>query len=202
MTITNTLFHGNKAGVGGALRLAGATSLDGSIFEDNIADIDGGQAISMIGYELDMKNCTFRDNTYDCDPGMFFNESGVEDRFLAVCSGCVECPSCTVDKHGNVSTCSDVIEHSTSPGGSNVTLMTLLIDRGYWRATNKSTTVFECYNEDACKGGLTGSVDYCSEGYTGPYCSVCTYGYVKGRDVPAELLENAGALWFPSSLPS
>ena len=77
MTITNTLFHGNKAGVGGALRLAGATSLDGSIFEDNIADIDGGQAISMIGYELDMKNCTFRDNTYDCDPGMFFNESGV-----------------------------------------------------------------------------------------------------------------------------
>ena len=100
-------------------------------------------------------------------PALLF-PSQVEDRFLAVCSGCVECPSCTVDKHGNVSTCSDVIEHSTSPGGSNVTLMTLLIDRGYWRATNKSTTVFECYNEDACKGGLTGSVDYCSEGYTGP----------------------------------
>ena len=77
MTITNTLFHGNKAGVGGALRFAGATSLDGSIFENNIADIYGGQAISMIGYKLDMKNCTFRDNAYDCDPGMFFNESGV-----------------------------------------------------------------------------------------------------------------------------
>ena len=80
MTITNTLFHGNKAGVGGALRLAGATWLDGSIFEDNISNMHGGQAISMTGYILDMNNCEFRGNAYDCDPGMFFNESGV--RFI------------------------------------------------------------------------------------------------------------------------
>ena len=77
MTITNTLFKGNEAGVGGALRIAGATSLDGCIFEENISDIDGGQAISMIGYDLSMEDCEFRDNAYDCVADTFLNESGV-----------------------------------------------------------------------------------------------------------------------------
>ena len=92
----------------------------------------------------------------------------IENRFDAICSGCGDCSSCTVDKNETVSTCSDVFEHSTSPGGSNATLMTLEIEAGYWRATNDSTKVLECYNEDACNGGLTGSDDYCSEGYKGP----------------------------------
>lgn len=63
--------------------------------------------------------------------------------------------------------CSDVIPHSTSDGGL-VTLETLSIDPGYWRATNSSTEVLACYNVDACVGGITGATEYCVEGYEGP----------------------------------
>ena len=80
--ITNTYFKGNEAGVGGALRLGGALSLDGCTFEDNIRDLGGGQAISWIGYNLDIENCSFRDNAYNCDTGTVYDESEV--RCLAV----------------------------------------------------------------------------------------------------------------------
>ena len=75
--ITNTYFKGNEAGVGGALRLAGASFVKGCTFEDNISDLGGGQAISWIGFNLEIKNCTFRNNVYDCDDGTFFSERGV-----------------------------------------------------------------------------------------------------------------------------
>ena len=45
---------------------------------------------------------------------------------------------------------------------------TLLIERGYWRATDSSETVLACYNGDACLGGETGTSDFCSQGYEGP----------------------------------
>ena len=83
VAISNTYFIGNEAREGGALRLggalwlAGASSLDGCTFEDNISGLDGGQAISSIGFTLEIKNCTFRNNVYDCDAGTFFNERGV-----------------------------------------------------------------------------------------------------------------------------
>ena len=79
--ITNTYFKGNEAAVGGALRLAGASSVQGCTFEDNISDLDGGQAVSWIGYNLLIDNCSFRDNSYDCDDGTVAHD---EVRCLAV----------------------------------------------------------------------------------------------------------------------
>ena len=79
--ITNTHFKGNEAGVGGALRLAGASSVKGCTFEDNRSDLGGGQAISWIGYNLDIENCSFLGNSYDCDPGTVYYD---EVRCLAV----------------------------------------------------------------------------------------------------------------------
>ncbi|CAN0436421.1 unnamed protein product [Ascophyllum nodosum] len=52
--------------------------------------------------------------------------------------------------------------------------MTLEIERGYWRSSASSPNIFPCYNKDACRGGLTDSHDYCSEGYTGP----CEFEYI------------------------
>ena len=51
-----------------------------------------------------------------------------------------------------------------------MSLEELDIDEGYWRATNTSKTILECYNTDACKGGKTGAQGYCDAGYadTGP----------------------------------
>lgn len=58
------------------------------------------------------------------------------------------------------------MEHASSSGGIT-TLEELEIDQGYWRATPISKHVLECYNGNACRGGLTGAEDYCSEGYHG-----------------------------------
>ena len=68
--------------------------------------------------------------------------------------------------------CSKALEHSTSTGGPNATLMTLEIEPGYWRASSTSREISACDNKDACKGGLTGSPDYCRKGYKGP----CEFG--------------------------
>ena len=57
--------------------------------------------------------------------------------------------------------------HASSRSGVTM-LEDLEIDKGYWRATNSSRDILECYNGDACRGGLTGAIDYCSAGYRGP----------------------------------
>lgn len=59
------------------------------------------------------------------------------------------------------------MEHTKSSGG-NTTIEGLEIDPGYWRATKTSRKVLACYNTEACKGGVTGAVDYCRAGYEGP----------------------------------
>lgn len=74
--------------------------------------------------------------------------------------------------------CWSVLEHTSSPEESG-TLATLSLDRGYWRTSNTSTSIRDCYNAEACEGGVAemcGHVDcedgYCAPGYTGP-CEPC-----------------------------
>ena len=70
--ITNTLFKYNVAGLsGGALLLAGSTSLINCSFVQNDSGSAGGQAVSMVGYFIDIQNCNFRKNDNDCRPGTF-----------------------------------------------------------------------------------------------------------------------------------
>lgn len=47
-------------------------------------------------------------------------------------------------------------------------LRTLHVDQGFWRATPMSRNILECYNKEACLGGLTGSAEFCALGYEGP----------------------------------
>lgn len=88
-----------------------------------------------------------------------------------ICDGCLATyDNCIFEEPVLVPRCismSDAgIEHASSSGGVT-TIEQLNIDQGYWRVTPTSTLVLECYNSDACKGGLTGRDDYCSEGYNG-----------------------------------
>jgi len=86
--------------------------------------------------------------------------------FTTVCKDCdVLCQTCLYEEKEPV--CNAVIDHSSSPGGS-ATVEMLLIEHGYWRASNTSTNIFACYNPDACQGGVTGSPGYCLKGYEGP----------------------------------
>lgn len=59
------------------------------------------------------------------------------------------------------------IEHATSPGGVT-TIQELSINEGYWRATEDSLNILECYNKQACRGGKTGAPNFCRQGYEGP----------------------------------
>lgn len=88
-----------------------------------------------------------------------------------MCDGCEPCQDCVVDGFGTQE-CVPEYEHTSSAGvdgaGNSVVLQGLEIDSGYWRATNTSTSILPCWNEDACAGGLTDAADYCDSGYTGP----------------------------------
>lgn len=94
------------------------------------------------------------------------------EHYGTVCHGCPECHSCEVEDVGGMA-CTAQFEHSQSDGIA-VTLETLEIQQGYWRATNtsRSNGILPCYNKEACEGGVTGSAGYCAKGYTGP-CEWC-----------------------------
>ena len=70
--------------------------------------------------------------------------------------------------------CSTALQHSNSAGGPTTRLGTLDIEPGYWRSSEDSRDILACYNKDACNGGLTESLNYCSEGYRGP----CEFEYI------------------------
>ena len=55
----------------------------------------------------------------------------------------------------------------TTTGISGMTLETLDLMSGFFRTSNKSREVLECYREEACMGGSTVG-RYCAEGYGGP----------------------------------
>lgn len=89
------LFKGNKARLGGALRLAGTTSLQYCAFEDNVSDEGGGAAVSNVGFFQDVHGLTFVENVFNCVPGTFLDfvveVSVVLSRSkarLVPCSGC------------------------------------------------------------------------------------------------------------------
>ncbi|CAM9236456.1 unnamed protein product, partial [Sphacelaria rigidula] len=97
---------------------------------------------------------------FHCQKGMFWNFVG--------CKLCTE-----ADMNG------DEGLGCSAPG---VSTETLPVSPGYWRANLSGTTIRRCFNEDACKGGsnVAETNEYCSHGYEGPYCAVCSAGFGRG----------------------
>ena len=69
----NTLFKGNVAKVGGALRLAGKVSVDKCSFVDNISELGGGPAVSNVGFISKITNSAFHHNVFTCEPQTFLD---------------------------------------------------------------------------------------------------------------------------------
>ena len=69
----HTIFVDNKARVGGALRLAGKSSVVNCSFIENVSDLGGGSAVSNVGYISNVSNSYFRDNVFDCEAEMFLD---------------------------------------------------------------------------------------------------------------------------------
>ena len=176
-TFVRTVFDRNSGGTGGALRLAGTTSIDDCHFIENISDEGEGAAISNIGVVNIRGNNTFSGNTYNCETNMYLDYMEVDNPFEAICDGCeIECTNCVFSEGTVEPICSIVLDHSMSIGGQT-TLEDISIEDGFWRATTTSKEILQCHNEDACLGGVTGSEGYCEVGYEGPYCGICSEGY-------------------------
>ncbi|CAN0215979.1 unnamed protein product, partial [Pylaiella littoralis] len=130
--VTNSTFVSNFAGQGGAMRLAGTVFLYDCYFSENRADVSGGSAISNVGIMEDIQSCSFVSNGVLCGSG-FFSDIVDGDRYSEVCSGCEPCTShCDMLNSTGVPTCTNVLDHTESVGGS-IVLATLVIESGYWR---------------------------------------------------------------------
>ena len=81
------------------------------------------------------------------------------------CDSCpVEGNNCTVPYNDNVQLCEPLLEHTASIDAHG-TLETLDLEPGYWRSSNTSRDIRECYETAACVGGAQG---LCAPGYEGP----------------------------------
>lgn len=96
----------------------------------------------------------------DCPSGFYY----VEDEGQIQTGGCRVCP--------DGSSCS-----ATSLA---MPLAELPLQRGYWRHSNRTATLYQCTvghgGKTPCKGGSYAGTDgegYCEDGYTGPRCEVC-----------------------------
>ena len=134
-TFVRTVFDRNSGGTGGALRLAGTTSIDDCHFVENISDEGEGAAISNIGVVNIRGNNTFSGNTYNCENSMYLDYMEVDNPFEAICDGCeIECTNCVFSEGTVEPICSIVLDHSISIGGQT-TLEDISIEDGFWRAT-------------------------------------------------------------------
>lgn len=184
-----SVFIGNVAPLGGAVRYAGDGNMDSCVFEDNVSLEGNGPSVDNIG-SLVTSNSTFSNNVFDCKMGEYL-EIMDGDGYETSCRGCGECDGCESE---GIPVCVNSPDHSVSRGGLN-TVEDLEIDVGYWRSSVTSLKILECPN-DACTGGITGSMDYCEEGYGGYYCSVCTDGFSRGLGTNCEVCtENQGSIF-------
>ena len=91
-----------------------------------------------------------------------------ESQGSAYDTACDSCPvedyDCTIPYYDIVQLCEPVLKHTTS-SALDGTLETLRLEPGYWRSSNRSRDIRECYEADACVGGVQ---DLCASGYEGP----------------------------------
>mgnify|MGYP003380546167 CR=1 FL=1 len=72
---------------------------------------------------------------------------------------CFLCPQNTFSLQSSDSYCHECPSYASCPGGS-----ALVLDRGYWRASDQTREVLRCPNPEACAGGDNAT---CAAGYSG-----------------------------------
>ena len=63
----------------------------------------------------------------------------------------------------------------TTASASGTSVMTLSLEKGYYRTSNSSHVVLQCFQESACLGGDDADA-YCAPGYTGPCENIADSG--------------------------
>ena len=103
---------------------------------------------------------------------------------------CFLCPKNTYSLFPSDTFCHDCPHYASCPGGN-----VLVLDSGYWRASELSTDVFLCPNPDACEGGLNAT---CSAGYSGELCSACAEDYYMLGTVSCQECEGVAVIFIRS----
>ena len=85
-----TIFKGNQATLGGALRLAGTASVDNCSFDDNVSELGGGPAVSNVGYMSNVTNSSFKNNVFSCDSQTFLDFNVKSASYPASCSTVID----------------------------------------------------------------------------------------------------------------
>lgn len=88
-------------------------------------------------------------------------------------SECKVCNWGTYSFEKSSNTCSLCMKNAECQGG-----LSIVVDEGFWRASNTSENIYQCLSRSSCHGGYVENslipVE-CKEGYTGPLCQVCTF---------------------------
>ena len=92
--ILNSVFRGNTARVGGALRLAGTAAIDNCSFVENLSDDGEGAAVSNIGVLSRVEGNFFHGNIFGCQRDMFLNFTAVSVEELATSAILVQLAFC------------------------------------------------------------------------------------------------------------
>lgn len=71
----HTLFEGNEAATGGALRLAGRATVNNCSFVENVSSEGNGAAVSNTGVISYMSDTSFTRNVFSCEPDKFLDFS-------------------------------------------------------------------------------------------------------------------------------
>lgn len=58
----------------------------------------------------------------------------------------------------------------------------IYLKKGFWRASQNSTYVYQCLDDDSCGGGNVTGQSSCLPGYEGPICSICEYDYFRATN--------------------
>lgn len=101
---------------------------------------------------------------------MCFKIQQAVSRFEAVCQGCSAAASdlpdgVHINNQSGTPSCKELPEGTVAlSSGTTVESLTLL--EGYYRTSNQSSAVLECYRSEACVGGDDPG-NYCAEGYEG-----------------------------------
>lgn len=78
----------------------------------------------------------------------------------------IEVKNAVVTDEGHIPICEELPEGANDTA-TGITLETMDLLPGFYRMSNKSTEILECYQDEACIGGDEAG-HYCAEGYKGP----------------------------------
>ena len=85
-----TIFKGNQATLGGALRLAGTASVDGCSFDDSVSELGGRPAVSNVGCMSNVTNSSFKNDVFGCDSQTFLDFNVSSASYPAWCSTMID----------------------------------------------------------------------------------------------------------------